>query len=267
MAKTKEFLGPKRYITGLTMTNNVSDSNNDIDIAAGECVDTTGVYLMILATGLTKRLDANWTAGNNGGGLDTGSKANSTSYYVFLIRNLTTGAVDALFSASATSPTMPVGYTVSRRIGIILTNGSGNLNQFSQTGNRYSWKTGFDTDIVVGTSSTLCTMTGLPAIEVEAQGIASISGIPNATGVALQVASAGATTQSAPEVYVFSSAGFIARRGHAYGSHIAGDYSTAGHGAFSEFRAIAVSSQIRIVANSGTPTARIHILGFTDINL
>jgi len=107
---------PPKYIQGLTYSNNGSDATNDIDIAAGACVDATGALDMVLSATLTKRLDAAWAVGTNQGGLDTGSIGNS-DYYIWLIKRSDTGVVDALFSTSATAPTMPTNYDYKRLIG------------------------------------------------------------------------------------------------------------------------------------------------------
>lgn len=132
----------KGHIYGLTLSNNGSDANNDIDIAAGEAASTeTNPVLMVLSSAITKRLDAAWAVGTNQGGLDTGSKANSTWYYVWLIRRSDTGVVDVLFSTSATSPTMPANYDQKRRLpGAIKTDGSGNIIAFIMSGRRITWK-------------------------------------------------------------------------------------------------------------------------------
>lgn len=106
-------------IFGLTLSNNVTDAVNDIDIAAGYARALADDWSIVLASGLTKRLDAAWAVGTNQGGLDTGAIADVT-YHVWLIRRPDTGVVDALFSASATAPTMPTNYTQKRRIGSIL---------------------------------------------------------------------------------------------------------------------------------------------------
>jgi hypothetical protein len=107
---------PLWAISGLTYSNNGSDAVNDIDIAAGRCVDATGAQYMTLAATLTKRLDAAWAVGTGNGGLDTGSIGNS-DYYIWLIKRSDTGVVDALFSLSATAPTMPSSYDYKRLIG------------------------------------------------------------------------------------------------------------------------------------------------------
>jgi len=67
--------------------------------------------------------------------LDTGSIADTT-YHVFLIKRVDTGVVDALFSTSATTPTLPTNYTKQRRIGSILREG-GAIVAFSQNGDEF----------------------------------------------------------------------------------------------------------------------------------
>lgn len=104
------------HISGLTLSNNVADATNDIDIAAGSARDSTDAVNIDLAAAITKRLDAAWAVGSGNGGLDTGSIANTT-YHVWLIKRSDTGVVDALFSASASAPTMPANYDYKRRIG------------------------------------------------------------------------------------------------------------------------------------------------------
>lgn len=124
------------YIYGLNLSNNVADATNDIDIAVGAAAaDTSPYYLMQLTGTLTKRLDAAWAVGSGNGGLDTGSIANTT-YHVWLIQRSDTGVVDALFSTSATSPTMPTNYDRKRRIGSIIRQSAAIL-AFRQFGNRF----------------------------------------------------------------------------------------------------------------------------------
>jgi hypothetical protein len=111
---------PRSYIAGLSYANNATDPTNDIDIAVGMALSSSGEKTIILATAfdapLVKRLDAAWAAGSGNGGLDTGVVGNN-NYYIHLIMNDATGAVDVLFSLSATAPTMPSGYDRRRLIG------------------------------------------------------------------------------------------------------------------------------------------------------
>lgn len=155
-------VGPKGYLFGCTLANNVTDSTNDIDVAGGECVDSTGVVTMALNTSMTKRLDAAWAAGTGNGGLDTGSIANTT-YHVFRIRKDSDGSIDHLFSTSPTSPTMPTGYTYFRRIGSFV-RASGSILGFVQDGDRFNLKTPvFDVNASpTGTSAVTRTLASLP---------------------------------------------------------------------------------------------------------
>jgi hypothetical protein len=104
------------YLTGYTLSNNVADATNDIDIAAGVCMDSTNTSFIKLASGITKRMDAAWAVGTNQGCLDTGSLSDQT-YHLYAIKRLDTGVVDIIASADEDGPTMPDDYTVFRRIG------------------------------------------------------------------------------------------------------------------------------------------------------
>ncbi len=126
---------PPGLLWGLTLSNNVSDATNDIDLSAGSARDGGDTANMLLASSITKRLDATWAVGTNQGGLDTGSIAN-TLYYVWLIKRSDTAVVDVLFSTSATSPTMPTNYTLKRRVGEIYRS-SATIRPFKQSGDRF----------------------------------------------------------------------------------------------------------------------------------
>ncbi|MGE0151787.1 MAG: hypothetical protein AB7R90_04165 [Reyranellaceae bacterium] len=146
---------PAGHIFGLTLSNNGSDANNDIDIAAGSARDGGNDTDIILSSGLTKRLDASWSAGSGNGGIDSGSKANSTTYHVWLIGKNAGADPDVLFSTSVSSPTMPTNYTKKRRIGSILTDGSGNIRGFVQIGDLFLWKARITAGVGNASSRTL----------------------------------------------------------------------------------------------------------------
>lgn len=74
------------------------------------------------------------TVGANG--LDTGTLAASAWYYLFLIYNPTTQTTAALFSLSATAPTLPSGYTFFARVGAVRTDSSKYLLQTLQQGRK-----------------------------------------------------------------------------------------------------------------------------------
>jgi hypothetical protein len=123
----------------IELSNNGSDSDHDIDFTAGtfEFDDFSGQ-----ATGvaLTKQIDANWVVGNDQGGLDTGTVAADTWYHCYAIYNPVSKNVDFLFSTSASSPTLPTGYTKKKRVGSILTNSSSNILGFIQKEKHFYYK-------------------------------------------------------------------------------------------------------------------------------
>lgn len=157
---------PTGALWGLTLSNNGSQLTRDIDIAAGSCFAEGDLGQILLTATLTKRSDAAWAVGSGNGGMDTGSKANSSWGYVWLIGRTDTGVVDALFSASATAPTMPAGYDQKRRIGAVRFGAStAPILAFKQDGDTFTW------DVIVsdlpltnnpGTAAVLRTLTAPP---------------------------------------------------------------------------------------------------------
>jgi hypothetical protein len=144
LSALKDLLGAPGNLYGLETANN---STSDLDIAAGEARDDANTMQMVLPSLITKT-EAAWAVGTGNGGLDSGSTyANSTWYYVYLIMRPDTGVVDALFSASATSPTLPTNYTKSRRIGSFLSTGAGAMEAFKQKGDLFEWSPDAKTDL------------------------------------------------------------------------------------------------------------------------
>jgi hypothetical protein len=117
----------------LVIQNNSGTPNSQIDIDADAVtVETTdGVAARLNSINLT--IDCTTTGAN---GLDAGSLANNTWYFHWVIFNPTTGTTAGLTSVSATSPTMPSGYTFKARFGAHVTNGSAQFHRILQKGRR-----------------------------------------------------------------------------------------------------------------------------------
>jgi hypothetical protein len=155
----------RSYLTGLTLST--AGSSATFGIAAGVAVDSTNAGFMSLATAFTKTTSA-WSLGAAGGALDTGTIANSTWYHVYLIKRTDTGVVDVVVSANASAPALPTNYTLFRRIGSLLTNGSAQWVLFSQNGDEFLWSTPVN-DInttTLGTTPTLFSTSVPPGIKV-----------------------------------------------------------------------------------------------------
>jgi len=137
-------LGIENFVPQGLICSNDSDASHDVAISVGGVRDATNVVNMTLAAILTKRIDAAWAVGDNNGGLDGTESSGGTPdvytlYYIWLIKRSDTGVVDALFSESATGPTLPTNYDYKRLIGGVYTNGSANILSFIHSGNYFRY--------------------------------------------------------------------------------------------------------------------------------
>jgi hypothetical protein len=116
---------PPGHLDGLKMSFNTVST---VDIAPGTCKDSTGNTRDIeIRSALTADITV---SGANG--LDTGSEAASTWYALYVIKGAS--GVASLLSASFTSPTMPVGYDVFRRVGAVRNSSGSAIEDFRQLG-------------------------------------------------------------------------------------------------------------------------------------
>lgn len=115
---------PKNYIDGLGITRT---SASQLTIEVGRCRSSDDTFNMELTGTVTAALSSSGV-----GGLDTGSEASSTWYYLWLIYNSGTTTYAAMFSTSSSSPTMPSGYTLKRRVGSWYNNSSSDLRNATQ---------------------------------------------------------------------------------------------------------------------------------------
>lgn len=139
---------PKGYLDGGIISNNATDATNDLDITATKCRDDGDAVDMTIGA-MTKRVDATWTAGTAGGGLDTGTiGASNDLIYIFAISKADGSDADYLFSKSASAPTMPATYTKKRLIGARRWAATA-WPKFRTTGNGREKLVTYDTAIIV----------------------------------------------------------------------------------------------------------------------
>jgi hypothetical protein len=91
------------------------NSTTVIDYSAGTFQFDDGSDSGVLSAGSVDITDFFPTPGNN------------TPYYLFAVKNLTTGATTVIPSNSKTSPTLPSGFTKKKYVGALMTNGSGDI--------------------------------------------------------------------------------------------------------------------------------------------
>lgn len=162
-------LGSLEYKSGLDIANG-TDADHDINVSTGSIWDTNLSYQMVLASSLTKQIDATFAVGTNSGGLsDDDTLGNATWYGVFLLSKSTdvgdcdviiaTTKARSLSDAAATS----AGFDISRLIGYVLTDGSANITPFIASGaDAYVWDVYEDTGATVNTSGVAVTVSAPP---------------------------------------------------------------------------------------------------------
>lgn len=139
---------PSGGLTGLKLTWTDADT---MVVAAGKARDQADGRNLVLASGMSKEIanDSAWTAGASGNAMPSVAqglgRAASTWYAVFLIGgdgvatdwglDTNTAAVNLLAAAAA----VDAAYTRYRRIGWVRTDGSENLIEWIQDGDRFFW--------------------------------------------------------------------------------------------------------------------------------
>lgn len=246
------------YIGGLVISNDGTDADHDLVIAAGVARDYSDSTILELTSSITKKIDASWTVGTNQGGLDTGSVAASSLYGIYLIKRSDTGVVDVLISLDTTpnlaTGTKPTNYDKWRLIGVCWTDSSSNVSPMLQTGDVFE-KFDFVHDIVDSTITNLTFETATircPSLcEARLQGRAVASGHSGGYGRTLDVRTKGSTKTANEE---FAIIGFN------------GEGSTTGVGADAQhgYLSVLVNSdkQIEYCAreHNGTTTAKLGVL-------
>lgn len=117
-------------------------------------IDADAIYLRDTSDYVYKASSVNLTAditASGANGLDTGSEASSTWYYLWTIYNPETDTVASLLSTSATSPTMPSGYTFKGLVGAVYNDSGSDFDDFFQEGNDFRMES---TTLVAGLSDT-----------------------------------------------------------------------------------------------------------------
>lgn len=228
---------PTKYWSGGTHSNNVGTPNTKIDISAGVFRDSTDALNIITSSGT---LDCGTTGLN---GLDTGSLANSTSYYTFAICKADGSVPGYLASTSPTSPSLPATYTKFRRIGFFKTDGSARILAFHHVNDHWYWDT---SPRDVNTSALGTTFTAFAL------------SVPHVQGVEAMFASTGF---AASTITYYLLPGFMpttALNGSAF------NISSTGGGTYPVRMQVDSSGQIQAKSNTASTTLVIDTLGWVD---
>lgn len=165
-----QYASLRGLLSGATLST--AGGSGTMSIAAGAAQDSTNAYWMALASAFTKTTGA-WAVGTgNGGKLSAAAAANNTVYHWFLIARTDTGVIDVGFDLSPTAPTMPTNYTLFRRIGSWLTDGSAQWRLIIQDGDEFNYSTPIQ-DVSTGnpgSSAVTATLASMPTgVRLEAR--------------------------------------------------------------------------------------------------
>lgn len=120
----------------ITIENSGTDLNHDILFNAGNFNFDDGSGQAVLSSNLIKQIDAAWVAGNNQGGLFSGTVTQFLTYHLFVISNDDGSLVDAGFSNDINATDIPTGYTKKRRIASLTIDINSNIRRGTYIFNR-----------------------------------------------------------------------------------------------------------------------------------
>jgi len=132
-------------VKNVVVKNTVATPASQVDIDADnlwvEGYDLTSINLTVDIT----------NSGANG--LDTGSEANSTWYYLYAIYDPTGDNTAGLLSVSATSPTLPGDYTKKRLVAAVRNDGGGDFILFKAVSYGYMMENCFEEQVTIKDNS------------------------------------------------------------------------------------------------------------------
>lgn len=129
-------------IKGLTLANNSTDPNKDIDVGPGSFLEQSGSLVFKNFSTITKQIDANWAPGTNAGGFPSGLTLTADTWYRVGAIAKPDGTVDFGYDTAANFSNLladATGYIFYRTIEFIYVNSSLNIFPFYNVGDTMYW--------------------------------------------------------------------------------------------------------------------------------
>ena len=141
----------------LAVINDGTNPNYQMDITADEITLFDGTSRVKNYSSVSETVDITSSGVD---GLDTGSEASSTWYYIWIISK-EDDTVASLLSTSATAPTMPTDYVYKGLVGAVYNNSSSNFDVITQTNNHVARASHAVVSAGTATSITSVSLTGI----------------------------------------------------------------------------------------------------------
>lgn len=199
--------------------NNGPSPNDTVGFVAGTFTTSAGNQIYLPTMDKKIQSSGSWTAGTGQNGLDTGARTASTFYRTYVIQNNSTGAYDILFSTSATSPTVPSGYT---NLGImdyafIRVNGSTNIASSKWDARNKELVLGSGESIQVVSSGAgagnLTVLNTTEPLTIEIRGTISLPGTPGGSDFYVYGSESSASDGNDGGVLIQTNNGYVASGG------------------------------------------------------
>lgn len=191
------------YINGLGTTYT---SATTLTVGTGQCRDSGNVFDLFLNSPAVLN---SGVVGVNG--LDTGTVAINSLYYIYLIGDLTNNNPSALLiSLSSSAPVMPAGYGLLRLIGAWATNGSAQFYVGYQTGSGSAKNFYYDAPVSVlsgGSSATFAAVdlsAVVPAVNTLNEVFLNAQYTPNTAGNTFSLRPTGSSASGGASTIVAS---------------------------------------------------------------
>lgn len=164
------------FIQGMKLSNDTGFPLTRVAVAPGKL--KSGSILLANASSVIKRIDQTWAAGNNAGGMDTGSALAGDTLFLYALQKISDGSFDWVFSKSTTvagvNTALLTGYTVVTMLGALprLDNSVNVLPFVMNDGDDYTFVTPTQdtTNLAVGTASQLSGLIRVPnGVKVKAK--------------------------------------------------------------------------------------------------
>lgn len=161
----------------LVIINTVANPTFQMDIDADEVLLQSPAGAPFKALSVNETVDI--TAGVGAGGIDAGSEASSTWYFLWLIAKAD-GTVDAILSLSSSAPALPAGYIYQALVGAVYNDSGSDFIDLFQTDNKVVRQ---EVNVLSGGTATTFSSVSLATAVPTTAKTALISGIAlNSTG-------------------------------------------------------------------------------------
>lgn len=183
-------------VSNLLIVNGGATTNVTITFDQAVLVNNAGQGLAVLAGNYTCDCSVNGAINR----LDTGTLANNSEYHIWLIAKPDGTGAGSLMSLSATSPTLPTGYSggFKYRIGCFMTGGAATFLRLRQIGNRTQYVVAAGTTVTAPISFTVSTNASKTALTAAGTtGAGGAQKVPStARSILLALGNSGATNSS-----------------------------------------------------------------------